>query len=66
MAAQVGCLDGDDHDVADPDVDVVVAPRAQVGLAGLVGLDPADLDLVYLGIRAHSTSTTTTATDAAT
>lgn len=52
--------------MADPDVDVVVAPWAEVGLAGFVGLDPADLDVVYLGIRAHSTSPTTTATDAAT
>lgn len=52
--------------MANPDGDVVVAPRAQVGLAGFVGLDPPHLDLVYLGISAHNTRIATTRTDAAT
>ena len=37
---------GDDDEVADADADVLVAARADVALAGLVGLHPLDLELV--------------------
>src|SRR5690606_6213294 len=46
VAAQVGCLVGDGDDVAGAPGNVLVAPRAQVGLGRLVRLDAADLDVV--------------------
>lgn len=51
VAAKVGRVDGDDHDVHRPWPDVVVAAGTQVGLEGLVGLYPAHL----YGFRAHRT-----------
>ena len=52
VAAEVGGVEGHHHHVADPDADLLVAARAQVRLPGLVGLDPAHLDLGE-GIRVH-------------
>ena len=46
MAAQVLLPDGHDHHVGHPEGDVLVAARAHVGLAGLVGLDGPHLHLV--------------------
>src|SRR5581483_8240979 len=74
VPAQVGIVHGDDHDVAQPGDDVLVAAGAEVVLRRLIGVDPADLDLVigrrvvrhYLGIRAHSTRSSVIATAAAT
>jgi hypothetical protein len=48
VAAQVGGVEGDDHEVADAFGDVLVAAGAEVGLARLEGLDPTDLDSVIV------------------
>jgi len=67
VAAEVGRLERNDHDVADSDVDVVVAPRAQVRLGRLVRLHPAYLDLVVdHPKRAHATRRAMTTIAAAT
>ena len=68
MAPEVRLVDGYHHEVAHPLGDLLVAARAEVGLAGLERVDPPDLDLrlVYLGIRAHSTRPIVTAKAATT
>jgi hypothetical protein len=69
VTSQVGGLEGDDDEVTEPDGDVLVAAGAQVGLAGLEGLDPPDLDRFVVGQRipaAHNTRSATTAKAAAT
>jgi hypothetical protein len=76
VATEVGCLRRHDDHVADADADLLVAARAQVRLAGLVGLDAPHLDVVlggacpwrvaHLGSRAHRRSAATTAKAAAT
>jgi hypothetical protein len=67
VAAEVGGVEGHHHHVADAHADLLVAARAEIGLAGLVGLDRPDLDLVVQrGIDAHSNSTATTRKAAAT
>lgn len=55
VTAEVGRVGGDDHDVARPGLDVVVAAGAEVALRRLVGLDAPDL---YFGLRPspHATS----------
>jgi hypothetical protein len=70
VPAQVGRVEGHDHQMARAEGDVLVAARAQVRLDRLERVDPADLDLVsrraYLGINAHSRRASITATAAAT
>ncbi len=52
VPAQIGCLTGYDHQVSRSRRDHLVAARAQVSLAGLVGLDPPHVDGVeVLGHR---------------
>ena len=48
MAAEVRFPLGDDDHVASAGLDGLIAARADVAAAGLVGLDPADLELVVL------------------
>jgi len=72
VAAQVGGVERNDHDVADPDGNVLVAAGAEVRLRGLVRMDPPDLDCVLpsvagqRGIRAHNSRRATTRNAAAT
>ncbi len=54
VPAQVRCLAWHHHQVAAPDHDLLVAPRAQIGLPGLVGLDPANI--VAWGVLRHPAS----------
>lgn len=63
VPAQVGSVERNDHQVHGAREDVLVAAGAEVGLEGLVGLDPADLDLY--GLNAHSRSNSVTARAAA-
>lgn len=63
MPAEVWLGEGNDDEMAGPGRDLLVAAGAEVGLAGLVRLDPPDL---YLGISAHRRSTATTANAATT
>jgi len=49
VAPEVGFALGDDHGVARPGLDGLIAARTDVAAAGLVGLDPADLEVVVLG-----------------
>jgi hypothetical protein len=67
VAAQVGLLERDGHQMADALVDLLVAAGAEVALGRLVRMDPADLELVlYRGIRAHRRSRATIRNAAAT
>lgn len=63
VAAQLRGLLGHDDQMADARRDVLVAARAEIRLARLIGLDAADLDrpVGHLGINAHRRSTATTA-----
>ena len=45
VAPEVGSLAWYRHQVPDTGGDLLVATRAEVGLSGLVGLDPADLEV---------------------
>ncbi len=49
MAAQVGCCERDDGEVALADADLAVAAGAHVRLACFVGLHAPHLDLVVVG-----------------
>jgi hypothetical protein len=64
MAPEVGRVAWHHGHVADADGDLLVAARAEVGLARLVGLDGADLDVVVgrcqRGSSAHNRSRATT------
>jgi hypothetical protein len=67
VAAQIRGVARNHHDVADAGADVLLATGTDVGLHGLEGLYPADLDRpAQRGINAHSNSPATTATAAAT
>jgi hypothetical protein len=48
VAAKVGLALGDDHCVAGPGLDGLVAARTDVAAAGLVRLDPTDLEVFVL------------------
>jgi hypothetical protein len=50
VAAEVGCFFGDDDRVARPWFDRLVAAGTDVAPDSLVRLDPADLDVVVLGV----------------
>jgi hypothetical protein len=62
VPAQVGRLVGDDHQMADADIDLLVAAGAEVALRRLERMNHPDLDVVaYRGIRAHNNSAAVTA-----
>lgn len=46
VPAEVGSIERNNHEVADPHLDVLIAARAEVTLRGLERVDDADLDLV--------------------
>ena len=60
VATQIGGMLGNDHQVADARLDPRFAARAQVPLAGGIGLN--DGDDLYPERAAHATSPTTTST----
>jgi hypothetical protein len=45
VPAEVRGLAGDDHKMSRPGQDFLVAAGAEIGLAGLVGADAAELDV---------------------
>jgi hypothetical protein len=54
VPAQVGRVDGDDDDMTGPGLDLLPATRADIGLAGLKGVNATDLDgSAQRGISAH-------------
>jgi hypothetical protein len=48
VAPEVGLALGDDHRVAGAGLDGLIAARTDVAAAGLVRLDPADLEVFVL------------------
>jgi hypothetical protein len=56
VSAQVRSIAGDDHDVAETFGDLLLAARAEVGLASLVGLDRHDVDPLVEWFGAHEAS----------
>lgn len=65
VAPVIGIAQRHDHEVRGARVDVVGAPRADVGLTRLERVDEADVERVvvraaYRGNAAHSTSSATT------
>lgn len=65
VAAEVSGADGNDHEMPEAGLDLLVAAGAQVRLDGLERLDGADLDRVptvrpYRGIRTHNSRAATT------
>ena len=51
MPAEIGRLDGDDHEMARGGRDRIVAAPADVPLRGLVGLDAPDLNRLVRGVH---------------
>ena len=45
MPAEVDRVERDDDQMAESPRDLLLAPRAEIRLGGLEGLDPADLDV---------------------
>lgn len=56
MAAEIGSIFGDDHQMAGAPLDGLVAARADVALERLVGLDPAHLDGISVGVGVGAVS----------
>jgi len=48
VASVLGHLDGHDDEVRDADADLLMAARAQVGLARLEGMDERNLQVVVV------------------
>jgi hypothetical protein len=66
VTPEVHRVERNDDQVPDAGRDLLLAAGAEVGLGGLKGLDPSDLDLVQRGIIAHSRTSATTTNAAAT